>query len=378
MNAFLDHASTTPLHPAARAAMLAVLDAGAADPARLYGAARRARIVLDEARDAVAQTLGGRAEEIVFTSGGTESCALAVIGGARAARAARKPARIVVSAVEHSAVLRAADALEADGFEVVRARVDATGRVDLDDLRVAVAPGAALVSIQTANPEVGTIQPITDAAAIAREAGALFHTDACAATGRIALGVEGIDLLSLSSHKGYGPPGAGALWVRRGVRVRPILAGDERERGRRGGLENLPAIAGFAAALRARADEIDTEIPRLRALTDRVREQLPRTIDDVVFHGAPDGLPGLLACGVLYVDGETLLLSLDAAGIAAHSGSSCASTKDEPSHVLVAMGVITQGSLRLSFGRDSTASDAETVLEILPGVVARARALVAP
>jgi cysteine desulfurase len=370
VNVFLDHASTTPLHPAAREALIAAIDAGMADPSRLYGAARRARIALDDARDRIARTLGGRAEEIVFTSGGTESCALAVIGGARAARGARKPARVIVSAVEHSAVLRAAESLEPEGFEIVKVGVDHTGRVDLDALREAVAPGAAVVSIQTANPEVGTIQPLHEAAEIAHAAGALLHT----AVGHIPVSVEGVDLLSASSHKSYGPPGVGLLWVRRGVRVRPMLTGDERERGRRGGLENLPAITGFAAALTARADEISDEIPRLRGFRDAVRAGI--SIDDVVFHGASEALPGLVAFSVLYVEGEALLLGLDAAGIAVHSGSSCTSMRDEPSHVLAAMGAITQGSLRISFGRDSTDEDVRAFLDALPPVVARARALV--
>lgn len=379
MNVFLDHASTTPLHPAAREALIATFDAGIADPSRLYGAARRARIVLDDARDRIAHVLGGRAEEIVFTSGGTESCALAVIGGARAARAARKPARIIVSAVEHSAVLRAAESLEPEGFEVVRVGVDTTGRLDLDALRAAAAHGAALVSVQTANPEVGTLQPVAEAAMIARTAGALFHTDACAAVGQIPVAVEGVDLLSASSHKAYGPPGAGVLWVRRGVRVRPILMGDERERGRRGGLENLPAIAGFAAALEARASEMTDEIPRLRAYRDAIRSGVPAAIEDVVVHGAPsEALPGLAAFSVLYVEGEALLLGLDGAGIAVHSGSSCTSLRDEPSHVLTAMGAMTQGSVRVSFGRGSSEEDVRVFLDALPPIVARARALVTP
>lgn len=360
--------------------MLATLDAGAADPSRLYGAARQARIALDGARDQVARALGGRAEEVVFTSGGTESCALAVLGGARAARAARRPARVVVSAVEHSAVLRAAESLEAEGLEVVTVGVDGVGRVDLDALREAVTSGAALVSVQTANNEVGTIQPVAEAAEIARAAGALFHTDACAAVGHVPLDVRalGVDLLSASSHKSYGPPGAGALWVRRGVRVRPILTGDERERGRRGGLENLPAIAGFAAALTARTRELAAEATRLRALTGVLRAELPARVPDIVLHGDPaNALPGLVAMSALYVEGEALLLALDAVGIAVHSGSSCSSARGEPSHVLAAMGALTQGSLRISLGRGTTDAEVTALLDALPPIVARARELVA-
>ena len=338
---YLDHASTTPVHPAALAALVEATAEAFADPSRLYGAARTARIALDVARERVATAIGGRVEEVVFTSGGTESCNLAVVGGARAAAAARKPKRIVVGAVEHTAVLHAAQGLEPDGFEVVVLGVDEHGTVDLDALRAACADGAGLVSIQTANQEVGTIQPVAEAAAIAREAGALFHTDACMTVGHLPIdvGALGVDMLSGSSHKAYGPKGAGFLWARRGVRVRPALVGDDRERGRRAGLENLPAIAGMAAALEARGAEIAAEAPRLRALTDGMRAALPGLVDDLVLHGHPDErLPGLVAFSLLYVEGEALLLGLDKAGIAVHSGSSCTSSAQEPSHVLAAMG----------------------------------------
>lgn len=375
MSLYLDNASTTPIHPAARERMVAALDTFG-DPSRLYGAARRARIALDEARAEVAGALGGRAEEIVFTSSGTESCNLAVAAGARAAAAARKPRRVVVGAVEHTAVLHAAEALE--GFEVVRIGVDETGVLDLDALREACASGAGLVSIQLANGEVGTLQPVAAAAAIAREAGALMHTDACAAVGQIPVDVRalGVDLVSASSHKAYGPKGAGALWIRRGVRVRPTMVGDDRERGRRAGLENLPAIAGFAAALGARAQEIAAEAPRLFEMAARLRDELPKRVVDLVVHGHPtDRLPGIVSFSVLYVEGEALLLALDRQGIAVHSGSSCTSSTQEPSHVLTAMGALTQGSIRVSMGRDTTEQDIETFLDALPPIVEQARKL---
>jgi cysteine desulfurase len=373
---YLDHASTTPLHPAALAAMTAAATEFYADPSRLYGDARRARIALDAARDGCARAVGARAEEIVFTSGGTESCNLAVLGGSRAARAARKPARVVVGAVEHTAVLQAARLLEPEGFSVERVPVDPAGRVDLDALAKACAPGAALVSIQTANNEVGTLQPVEEVARIAHEAGALVHTDACAAIGNIPFAVGGADLVSASAHKLYGPKGTGFLWARRGVRVRATAVGDDRERGRRAGIENLPGIAGMAAALAARATEIPDEVPRLRALTDRVRAALPSVASEVVVHGhATERLPGLVAFSVLYVEGDALLLALDQRGIAVHSGSSCASSTNEPSHVLAAMGALTQGSVRVSFGRSSTDADADALLAALPEVVAKTRKL---
>jgi len=347
-----------------------------ADPSRLYGAARRARIELDAARDSIARFIGGRAEEIVFTSGGTESCNLAISGGALAAAAARRPKRILASAIEHTAVLEAARRL--DGFEVVELPVDSTGVVDLSALRAECVAGAGLVSIQLANQEIGTLQPVAEAARIAREAGALFHTDACMAVGHVPVDVRalGVDLLSASAHKAYGPKGVGALWVRRGVRVRPMIVGDDRERGRRAGMENLPAIAGWAAALGARAAELDVESQRLSLLAERLRAALPGAVDDLVVHGDPSScLPGLVAFSVLYVEGEALLLGLDEKGIAVHSGSSCTSSTQEPSHVLAAIGALTQGSIRVSMGRDTSAEDIETFLRELPPVVARARAL---
>ena len=346
------------------------------DPSRLYGEARRARIALDAARDQIARSIGGRAEEIVFTSGGTESCNLAISGGALAAAAARRPKRILVSAIEHTAVLESARRL--DGFEVVELPCGPTGLVDLEALRAECVAGAGLVSIQLANQEIGTLQPVAEAAAIAREAGALFHTDACMCVGNVAVDVRalGVDLLSASAHKAYGPRGVGALWVRRGVRVRPMLVGDDRERGRRAGMENLPAMVGWAAALGARASELDIEAERLTLLAERLRAQLPVVVDDVVVHGdASMCLPGLVSFSVLYVEGETLLLGLDEKGIAVHSGSSCTSSTQEPSHVLAAIGALTQGSIRVSMGRDTTSDDVETFLRELPPVVARARAL---
>lgn len=345
-----------------------------ADPSRLYGGARVARIELDRARATVAEAVGARPEEIVFTSGGTESCNLAVVAGARAGFASRRPLKVVVSAVEHTAVLEAARALE--GFDVVEVPVDGTGLVDLDALRAAVAGGAALVSVQHANQEVGTIQPVAEVARIAHEAGAFVHTDACMTVGHLPVSAAelGVDLLSASGHKFYGPKGAGFLWVRRGVRVRPTLPGDDRERRRRSGMENLPGIAGMAAALAVRAVESDSEAPRLRALSDRIRAELVSRIPDVVLHGHPEeGLPALTAFSFLYVEGEALLLQLDARGIAVHSGSSCTSSTDEPSHVLAAMGALTHGSVRVSLGRTTTEDDVAYLLDELPGVVGKVR-----
>jgi cysteine desulfurase len=371
---YLDHASTTPPLPEALAEQARVAAEVFADPSRLYRGARLARMELDRAREAVAAVIGGRPEEIVFTSGGTESCNLAVVGGARAAAAARKPRRIVVSAIEHTAVLEAARGVE--GFEVVEVGVDGDGVVDLEALAQALGAGAGLVSIQLANNEVGTLQPVADIARMAKDAGALFHSDACAAVGQIAVDVSplGVDLLSGSSHKAYGPKGAGFLWVRRGVRVRPTAVGDDRERRRRAGMENLPAIAGMAAALTLRASELAEE--NLSMLATRLREDLPARVPGLVTHGhAERRLPGIVSFTVEGIEGEALLAALDAKGIAVHSGSSCVASAQEPSHVLAAMGAPTTGSIRVSLGRSSTPEDVEHLLAELPKIVTQVRSM---
>jgi cysteine desulfurase len=370
---YLDHASTTPPLPQALAEQARVAAEVFGDPSRLYRGARIARMELDRAREAVAAVVGGRPEEIVFTSGGTESCNLAVVGGAKAAAAARKPRRILVSAVEHTAVLEAARGLE--GVEVVEIGVDAEGVVDLGALAGAAA-GTGLVSIQLANNEIGTLQPVAEAARLAKEAGALVHTDACAAVGHVAVDVSslGIDLLSGSSHKSYGPKGAGFLWVRRGVRLRPTAVGDDRERRRRAGMENLPAIAGMAAALTVRATELGGE--NQFALAARLRRELPGAVPGLMLHGHPEQrLPGIVSFTVEGIEGEALLLALDAKGIAVHSGSSCVETAQEPSHVLAAMGAPTTGSIRVSLGRSSTAEDVDHFLAELPAIVKQVRSM---
>ena len=373
---YLDAASTTPLHPAAREALLAALEEFG-DPARLYSRARRARLLLDRSREQVADAVGVRPDEVVFTSGGTEAINLAVTGLARGARRRR---HLVVSAVEHTSVLAAARALEPLGFEVTEVGVDAAGRVDPEALAAAVRDDTLLVCLQHANHEVGTIQPVRAAAEAAHARGALLLVDACQTAGRlpdVTAGTLGADLIALSAHKHYGPPGVGALAVSRSARLRPILVGDDRERRRRAGMENLPGIAAMAAALQARLAEAPAENPRLAALAARLRAGLA-AIPDVVLHGPADErerLPHLVAFSVLYVEGEALLLRLDAAGIAVHSGSSCTADAQEPSHVLTAMGAITHGSVRVSFLRDATEADADRLLEVLPRVIPELREL---
>jgi cysteine desulfurase len=368
---YLDAASTTPLHPLARDAMLRALD-DYGDPARMYGRARRARLVLDRCREQVAAAVGARADEVVFTSGGTEAANLAVGGMARAARRRR---HLVVGAVEHTAVLNPAKALAAHGFEVSEVGVDRGGRVDPDELAAAVRDDTLLVCLQHANQEVGTVQPVREAAEAAHARGALLLVDACQTVGRLPvdLGDLGADLLVASAHKFYGPPGTGFLAATRGARLRPVLLGDERERRRRAGMENLPGIAAMAAAVTARVAEAPAEHDRMAALAGRLVDGLA-AVPEVVVHGDPaHRLPHLVAFSVLYVEGEALLLLLDAKGIAVHSGSSCTADTQEPSHVLAAMGAITHGSVRVSFLADADDAAVDRFLAVLPAAVADLR-----
>jgi cysteine desulfurase len=368
---YLDAASTTPLHPLARAALVEALD-GFGDPSRLYGRARRARMLLDRSRERLAAAVGAAPDELVLTSGGTEAANLAVTGLARAARRRR---HLVVSAVEHTSVLAPARALAGQGFEVTEVGVDASGRVSEAELAAAVRDDTLAVCLQHANHEVGTIQPVREAAALAHQRGALLLVDACQTVGRLPVDVAelGADLLVASGHKVYGPPGTGFLVVSRRARLRPVLLGDERERRRRAGMENLPGVVAMAAAVAARVTEAPGEHDRLAALSERLVAGLA-AIPEVLVHGDPaTRLPHLVAFSVLYVEGEALLLLLDAKGIAVHSGSSCTADTQEPSHVLAAMGAITHGSVRVSFLHDATEADVDRLLEVLPGAVADLR-----
>jgi cysteine desulfurase len=364
---YLDAASTTPLHPSARQALEDALDAFG-DPSRLYRRSRRARLLLDQSRERAAAALGARAGELVLTSGGTEAIGLAIEGVARGGGHRR---HLVVSAVEHNAVLAAARRLAGRGFELTEVGVDRFGRVDSDELAAAVRDDTLLVCLQQANHEVGTVQPVREAAEAAHARGAVLLVDACQAAGRLPEpAVElGADLVAVSGHKVYGPPGIGALVVRGRRRLAPVLLGDERQDRRRAGMENLPGAAAMAAALEARVAEAPAENPRLEALAGRLRSGLAG-IPDVVVHGHPvQRLPHLVAFSVLYVEGEALLVLLDAEGIAVHSGSSCTADNQEPSHVLTAMGAITHGSVRASFLSDAIEADVDRLLTVLPGAI---------
>ncbi|MCM3886904.1 cysteine desulfurase [Frankia sp. R82] len=375
MPAYLDHASTTPLHPAARAALLVALDEGWADPARLYREGRRARMLLDAARESVATVLGARPDEISFTSSGTTAAGAALLGTATARRRAGRV--VMVSAVEHSSVLHAAAVHEGAGGQVVQVGVDGHGRVD--PAAFTPVPGTAVASLQHANHEVGTLQPVAEVARRLHEAGVPLHTDAAVTVGHVPVDVRalGVDLLTASAHKFGGPPGVGLLVVRTGTRWRSPGPTDEREGGRVAGFPAVPAIVATAAALEARTSELAAEGPRLAGLVAELRRRLPALVDGVELLGDPDptgSVRHICAFSCLYVAGEALLDGLDRAGIAVSSGSSCTSDALTPSHVLVAMGALTHGNLRISFGRDSTQADVDALLDVLPGVVREVRA----
>lgn len=346
-----------------------------ADPTRLYAEARRSRMALDAARATCAASIGGRAEELVFTSGGTEANVLAVQGGVRAALAARRPARVLVSAIEQRSILDTAAALP--DVEIVVLPVDHAGRLDLDALDDALDGGAALVSVQLANGEIGTTQAIPEIAARVHAAKAWLHVDATFALGWIPVDVRALDadLLTFSGHHAFGPKGTGGLWIRRGVRVRPLLQGDDRERSTRAGMPALESLVGLGAALAARTSELDADVPRLTAQTAASRDRLAAIVDDVLVHGDAEArLPHIVSFTVPLVEGEALLAGLDARGFAVHSGSACTSSAGEPSHVLAAIGTLTHGAIRVSIGPSTTDADLEGFLATLPEVVSAARA----
>ncbi|WP_059009632.1 cysteine desulfurase/sulfurtransferase TusA family protein [Streptomyces specialis] len=373
---YFDAASSLPLHPVARQALAAALEDGWADPARPHREGRRARMLLDAARETAAEAVGCRPDELTFTSSGTRALHTGVAGAlAGRARAGR---RLVVSAVEHSAVLHAAGAHRDAGGEVTEVGVDRAGRVAPEAVAAALGDDTALVCVQSANHEVGTRQPVGAIASVCRAAGVPLLVDAAQS---LAWGPveDGWSLLAASAHKWGGPPGVGLLAVRKGVRFAPARPVDERESGRAAGFENIPAVVAAAASLRAVRETADAEAARLRTLVDRIRERVPELVPDVEVVGDPvRRLPHLVTFSCLYADGEALLYALDREGFAVSSGSSCTSSTLTPSHVLRAMGVLSEGNVRLSLPPGTAEEDVERFLAALPGAVASVRAALAP
>jgi cysteine desulfurase len=373
--AYLDHASTSPLRPAARRALEAWLDA--ADPGRVHTEGRMARFALEDAREHVAHLFGTRPRQVIFTSGATEAINAAVFGALDAP--AGEPRVVVLADVEHSAV-REASARYASHLSIVG--VDRAGRLDPGALHRALdQPDIGLVQCQWANHEVGTLQPVAEVVAACRERGVMVHVDAAAAAGHVPIAFDdiGADLMSLSAHKLGGPKGMGALLVRRGLRVTPMLLGGAQERARRAGLEDVAGAVGFgaAAALLATDDRLAAESAAALRHTRRLRDAAG-AIPDIEVYGSADEsqrLPNLVCLGIGDVEAEPVLIGLDQAGVAAHSGSSCSSETLEPSPVLAAMGVNADQSLRLSVGWSTTDSDVDLAVRALPDVVARLRSL---
>lgn len=362
---YLDHASTSPLRPEARTAMIEALGAPLADPSRIHEPGMTARAALEQARDVVASSFGARPREVVFTSGASESIAAVCWGVADRGRTQ------ILSAVEHSAVRLAAE----QHSETVVVGCDRAGRVDADELVSRADGDTAVVHLQLGNHEVGTTQPVDEVVVACRERGVLVHVDAAQAAGRVQLdfGALGADLVSISGHKLGGPAGIGVLLVRRGLRIRPLIVGGEQERARRAGLEDVVAALGLAAAVDA--IDVDAEAGRHAGLTDGLRATLEQ-VEGVELFGHPtERLPHLVCAGISDIEPQAVLLGLDRRRIRAHSGSACASEGLEPSPVLEAMGVDAHRSLRVSVGWSTTEADVAAFATALPQVIADLRAL---
>lgn len=374
---YLDNSATTPLKKEVLDAMLPFLTDHYGNPSSIYKIGREAKAAIEAAREQVAKALGAEPREIFFTGCGTEADNWAIKGIALAKE--KKGKHIITSKIEHHAVLHTLESLEKQGFEVNYLDVDEYGKISLDDLRASIRPDTILITIMTANNEVGTIQPISEIGAIAKEHGVLFHTDAVQAIGSIDIDVKemNIDLLSLSAHKFGGPKGVGAMFARKNVLPAVFMHGGGQERARRAGTENVASIVGLGKAIELATADIETKASKIRAMRDRLIKEIPEKIPFVKLNGHPtDRLCGNVNFSFNFIEGEALLLMLDLNGIAASSGSACTSGSLDPSHVLLALGLpheIAHGSLRLSIGEINTDEDIDYVLEVLPTIVQRLR-----
>ncbi len=382
---YLDHAATTPPDPRVIEAMLPMLTTFWGNPSSIYLEGQEARRALDSARKLCADLLGAVPKEIVFTSGGTESDNAAIRGAAYAQRERGRGNHIITSAIEHHAVLHTVEQLEREGFRATYLPVDREGVVDAAALEAAVGPETTVVSIMAANNEVGTLQPIADLSRIAkaRNPRVVFHTDAVQAAGAIDITPSrlGVDLLSLAAHKLYGPKGVGLLYIKNRTPWQPMLLGGSQEKERRAGTENVAGIVGLATAMKLAWDECESRNAHARSLRDRLLFELPERIPDTVITGPADPamrLSNNFSCCFRNVEGESVLLALDMADIAASSGSACTTGALEPSHVLTAMGIdsdLAHASLRLTVGASTTPADIDRVLTSLPQIVHRLRSL---
>jgi cysteine desulfurase len=378
---YMDNAATTPLHPDVLEAMMPYLRQSYGNPSTIYQLGREARKAVDEARATVSGVLGCRPNEIVFTSGGTESDNTAIKGVAFALK--ERGNHIITSEIEHHAVLHACHDLEQFGFEVTYLPVDQYGLVSIDDLEKAITDRTIVISIMLANNEIGTVQPLAEFAGVVRNKAkskdVAFHTDAVQGASTLDLNVDklGVDTLSLSAHKFQGPKGVGVLYIREGTRFVPQQTGGAHESNRRAGTENVAGIVGAATALKSAANNRDSNVEHCRGLRDRLQQEMLTGIAETRLNGHPEKrLPGHLNVSFRYVEGESILLNLDLQGIAVASGSACTSGDEAPSHVLTAIGippVIARGSVRFSVGPQNTDDDVDYVLTVLPGIVQRLR-----
>ena len=379
MFVYADNAATTRIAPQVLDAMLPYLKEEYGNPSTLYKLGREAKIAIEKAREQVAQVIGAKAEEIFFTGSGTEADNMA-LKGVLYGPAGKGKKHLITTKIEHHAILHTAMALEKEGFQVTFLDVDKNGRVDLEELKQATTPDTALVSIMAANNEVGTIQPIEEIGKICREKGVLFHTDAVQAFGHMPLDVNkmNIDLLSLSAHKINGPKGSGALYIRRGLGLRPVIEGGGQERNRRSGTENVAGIVGLGQAAQLAMETMGEESARLKALAKKLTDgvlQIPETI----LTGDPENrLPGACSFAISAIEGESLVLYLDMEGICTSTGSACSTGSLDPSHVLMAIGLsheVSHGSLRVTLGRFNTEEEVDYIIETLPKVVEKLRSM---
>ena len=376
---YMDHASTTPLKPEVLQGMLPFFKEDFGNPLSVHSFGDAPREAMEAARTKVAELIGASAKDIYFTANGSEANNMAIKGIALMNR--KKGNHIIVSAIEHQSVLNAAATLEKLGFDVTHVPVDRYGLVAPEVVEQAMRDDTILVAIMHGNSEIGTIEPIAELAGVVKQSQAVFHTDAIATAGRIPVDVNelGVDTLSLSGSQFYGPAGAGALFMRRGIRLMPLIEGGVQERGRRAGSENVPAIVGLGIAAELAQQQLSTRIARLTPLRDRLIERLTREIDHLILTGHPtQRLPNHVSVCAEFVEGEAMLLMLNMHGIAASSGSTCTSKALKASHVLTSIGVdiaVAQGSLVFTLGDDTTPEDIDYVADTLPPIVERLRAM---
>jgi cysteine desulfurase len=376
---YMDHNATTPVHPEVLDTMLPYYKEKYGNASSVHSFGREARAAMEEARERLAEFIRAEPREVIFTSGGTESDNFAIEGAAF--ENSKKGKHIITSAIEHHAVLNTCKHLETHGFEVTYLGVDRYGVIDLDELKKALRDDTILITIMHANNEIGTIEPLGEISRISKENGIILHTDAAQTLGKIPVNIDelGIDLMSLSAHKLYGPKGVGALYVRRGTKVEPLVRGGHHEHNRRAGTENVPGIVGFGKAIEIAAADMKEEGRRLWNLTEKLRSGLQERIDYVYSNSHPtERLPATMNLSFDFLEGESIVLNLDMKGVAVSTGSACTSGTLEPSHVLMALGLqaaTAQGAIRFSLGRDNTEADINYLLDETPPIIERLRAM---